>query len=75
MSGTSVNIIRKGLVVFQSTVSVFMIFGTVTVYRQMQLFHNQDLGFDKDQIVAVTMYDQMWEKYGVLTDEMKKKCL
>jgi len=75
LSGTSVNIIRKGLVVFQSTVSVFMIFGTVTVYRQMQLFHNQDLGFDKDQIVAVTMYDQMWEKYGVLTDEMKKKCL
>ena len=52
-----------------------MIFCTVTVYRQMQLFHNQDLGFDKDKIVAVTMYDQMWEKYGILTDEMKKKYL
>ena len=28
-------------------------FGTMIVYRQMQLFHHQDLGFDKDQVVAV----------------------
>ncbi|MCF0073034.1 ABC transporter permease [Dyadobacter sp. CY261] len=72
LSGPAVNIVRKGLIVFQFTVSVFMIFGTMIVYRQMQLFHNQDLGFDKDQVIAVTMYDQMREKYGVLMDEMSK---
>jgi len=72
LSGTAVNVVRKGLIVFQFTVSVFMIFGTMIVYRQMQLFHNQDLGFDQDQVVAVTMYDQMREKYGVLADEMSK---
>lgn len=72
LSGTAVNVVRKGLIVFQFTVSVFMIFGTMIVYRQMQLFHQQDLGFDKDQVVAVTMYDQMREKYSVLTDEMSK---
>jgi putative ABC transport system permease protein len=72
LSGPAVNIVRKGLIVFQFTVSVFMIFGTMIVYRQMQLFHNQDLGFDKDQVVAVTMYDQMREKYSVLMDEMSE---
>lgn len=72
LAGPAVNIVRKGLIVFQFTVSVFMIFGTIIVYRQMQLFHNQDLGFDKDQIIAVTMYDQMWEKYGVLMNEMTR---
>lgn len=72
LSGTAVNLVRKGLIVFQFTVSVFMIFGTMIVYRQMQLFHHQDLGFDKDQVVAVTMYDQMREKYSVLMDEMSK---
>jgi putative ABC transport system permease protein len=72
LSGASGNVLRKSLIVFQFTVSIFMIFGTMVVYRQMQLFHNQDLGFDKDQIVAVTMYDQMWQKYGVLVDEMAK---
>lgn len=72
MSGTAVNVIRKGLIVFQFTVSVFMIFGTMIVYRQMQLFHHQDLGFDKDQVLAVTIYEQMQEKFGVLVDEMSK---
>ena len=72
LAGSPVNVLRKGLIVFQFTVSVFMIFGTMIVYRQMQLFHHQDLGFDKDQVVAVTMYDQMREKYGVLADEMAK---
>jgi putative ABC transport system permease protein len=72
ISGSAVNLVRKGLIVFQFVVSVFMIFGTITVYRQMQFFHNQDLGFDKEQIIVVTMYDQMWEKYGVLIDEMNK---
>jgi putative ABC transport system permease protein len=72
LSGSPVNVVRKGLIVFQFTVSVFMIFGTMIVYRQMQLFHHQDLGFDKDQVVAVTMYDQMREKYGALADEMSK---
>jgi putative ABC transport system permease protein len=73
LSGQGVNLIRKGLIVFQFSVSVFMIFSTVIIYRQMQLFHNQDLGFNKDQVIAVTMYDQMWEKYGVLVNEMSKK--
>nr|WP_295928197.1 ABC transporter permease [uncultured Dyadobacter sp.] len=72
LAGPAVNLVRKGLIVLQFTVSVFMIFGTIIVYRQMQLFHNQDLGFDKDQIIAVTMYDQMWEKYSVLVNEMTR---
>ncbi|WP_353719093.1 ABC transporter permease [Dyadobacter sp. 676] len=72
ISGPAANMLRKGLIVFQFTVSVFMIFGTMIVYRQMQLFHDQDLGFDRDQVVAVTMYDPIREKYGVLMDEMSK---
>jgi putative ABC transport system permease protein len=69
---SSVHLVRKGLIVFQFAVSVFMIFSTVVVYRQMRLFHNKDLGFDKEQLVAITMYDEMWQKFGGLTGEMKK---
>ncbi|MCF0050399.1 ABC transporter permease [Dyadobacter sp. LJ53] len=72
MLGQSVNIVRKGLIVFQFVVSVFMIFSTIIVYRQMQLFHNRNLGFDKDQVISITMYNQMWEKFGALTDQMTK---
>jgi len=69
---SSVHLVRKGLIVFQFSVAVFMIFATVVVYRQMKLFHNKDLGFDKEQLVAVTMYDDMWPKFGVLLGEIKK---
>jgi putative ABC transport system permease protein len=71
-SSSTVNVVRKSLIVFQFAVAVFMIFSTVVVYRQMRLFHNKDLGFDKEQLVAVTMYDDMWPKFGALLGELKK---
>ncbi|MET0462240.1 MAG: ABC transporter permease [Chitinophagaceae bacterium] len=69
---SAVNLVRKSLIVFQFAVAVFMIFSTVVVYRQMKLFHTKDLGFDKEQLVAVTMYDNMWQKFGALLGELKK---
>ena len=38
---------RKGLVIFQFTISIFMIFGTIITYQQMEYFKNKNLGFDK----------------------------
>ncbi|HVX51037.1 MAG TPA: FtsX-like permease family protein [Chitinophagaceae bacterium] len=72
MAGSSVHIVRKGLTVFQFGISVFMMFGTIVIYRQLQLFHNKDLGFDKDQVVAVTMYRDMWNSYGTLVNNIEK---
>jgi putative ABC transport system permease protein len=68
----SLNFVRKGLIVFQFAVPVFMIFGTIIVYRQMRLFHNKDMGFDKEQVVAITMYGPMWNHFGALINDIKK---
>jgi putative ABC transport system permease protein len=51
--------LRKGLVVFQFVISVFMIFSTITIYKQMKYFREKDLGFDKDQIVAIKLYGDL----------------
>lgn len=72
VSGSSVHLVRKGLTVFQFGISVFMIFGTIVIYRQLKLFHNKDLGFDKEQVVAVTMYKDMWKNYGTLINNIEK---
>lgn len=69
-SGPRVNIIRNSLVVFQFVISVFMIIGTVVIYNQMNLFHNKDLGFDKEQVLAVTMYRDTWENLDALKGKM-----
>lgn len=66
------NFVRKGLIVFQFTISVFMIFSTVVMYRQMRLFHNKDLGFDKEQLIAIKMYDDIWKQYGSLANKLSE---
>ena len=45
--------LRKSLVVFQFIVTAVMISGNVIIYRQMDFLKNQDLGFDKEQILIL----------------------
>ncbi|WP_207510350.1 FtsX-like permease family protein [Longitalea luteola] len=69
----SLNFVRKGLIVFQFAVSVFMIFSTIIIYKQMRFFHNKDVGFDKEQVVAITMYGPMWKHFGTMINDIKKQ--
>ncbi len=60
---SSAGILRKGLLVFQFVVAVFMIASTIVVYQQMQYFHDKNLGFDKDQVVAVSLFSDLKTKF------------
>ncbi|WP_153796030.1 ABC transporter permease [Foetidibacter luteolus] len=45
--------LRSVLVVFQFATSIILIIGTIVVYRQLHYIQNQNLGFDKDQVLVV----------------------
>jgi len=45
--------LRKGLIVFQFTVSVILIASTIFMYRQMQLLTASKLGFNKEQLLVI----------------------
>ena len=45
--------LRSVLVVFQFTTSMILIIATFVVYRQMKYIMNQDLGFNKDQVMLI----------------------
>jgi len=45
--------LRKGLIVFQFTVSLVFIIGTMMIGRQIRYMLNTDLGFNKDAIVTI----------------------
>ena len=47
-------ILRKGLVIFQFGISVFMLISTLVVYEQLQFLRNKDLGFSKDQVALAS---------------------
>jgi len=44
---------RNALVIFQFTISIFLIIGTLAVYQQLKLFQNIKLGFEKEQVLVV----------------------
>ena len=54
MSGTKQSVLlRKSLVVFQFTASLFLLIGTVTVYKQIQFMRRQSLGINIDQTLVI----------------------
>jgi putative ABC transport system permease protein len=46
--------LRKGLVVFQFAASLFLLIGTMIVYRQINFMRQQSLGLDIEQTLVVT---------------------
>ncbi len=61
--------LRKYLVVIQFVISQVMIVGTLVVAYQMDFFKNQDLGFDRDAVISVSIPDKA--KRDVLLQELK----
>jgi putative ABC transport system permease protein len=59
---------RKGLVVFQFTVSVILIVAVMVVYKQMQYIQTKNLGYSRDNIV----YFDVEEKSEAFMQEIKK---
>ena len=49
---------RKGMVVFQFLLTVFLISSTLIMRKQMDYLQNKDLGYDYDAVVSVPLYPE-----------------
>ncbi len=47
--------LRKGIIVIQFSVSIILLIGTITVYRQLNYTTNKSLGFEKDLILYMSL--------------------
>ncbi len=52
-SGSHGLLLRRGLVVFQFTISIILIVGTIVVYTQLNYMRNMNLGFSKEQTMVI----------------------
>ncbi len=52
---TGATAVRKGLVVMQFVASTVLIVGVFVIHDQMSFIRDQDLGFHKDQIIALSL--------------------
>jgi len=53
--GSSNAILRQVLVVVQFSISMIMIICTWVVYNQLNYLHNKDVGFDKHEVLSLTV--------------------
>ncbi len=55
--GSMAGKLRSILVVFQFTVSIIIIIGSIVVYNQLNLVTSKDLGFEKDNLIIIRRPD------------------
>ena len=69
--GGSAILFRRVLVVFQFSVSVLLIIGTIVVFKQIQYSKDRPLGFDKDGVITMELSTTDFEgKYNLVRNEL-----
>jgi predicted permease len=62
--------IRKGLVIFQFSVSIVLIICTVLVYQQVQHIRNRDLGYQKNNLLDMKLTGRMQENFPAIRQDL-----
>jgi hypothetical protein len=63
---------RKGLVVFQFSLSALLIVGVIVVYRQMDYIQSKNLGYDRENLIYLPIEGELATKYQLFKDEALK---
>jgi putative ABC transport system permease protein len=71
-AGAGGAVFRRVLVVVQFGLSVFLIIGTLVVYRQMAYMKTKALGYDKEQVLYIPLRGMTVRTYGALREELRK---
>lgn len=67
----SATFIRKGLVVFQFSISIVLILGAILINKQLNYVSNEDLGFNKNQKIILPLQTrEAAGSYTVLKNEL-----
>jgi len=56
-------LLRKGLVVFQFSASVFLMIGTFVVYQQLSFIQTKSLGLDRDNVISLQLEGTARDQY------------
>lgn len=64
---------RNALVVLQYAIAIAIIIGTTITIRQLKYMQNLDLGFDKEQVVVLDMYEDTNERFDLLRTQLESQ--
>ena len=61
---------RKVLVVFQFTVSVILIIGTIVVFKQIQFAKNRPVGYERNGLISTVSTDELHDHFNAVKTDM-----
>jgi len=66
--------IRKGLVIFQFTISIVLIIASMVVYNQLKYMQKHDLGFNPSQTMVINFEgdNQVQKQYQLIKNELQR---
>jgi putative ABC transport system permease protein len=64
--------LRRVLVVFQFTISILLIIGTMIMYRQIKYMLNKDVGFNKEQLMVINRADALGPRVKSFKDAVRE---
>jgi ABC-type antimicrobial peptide transport system permease subunit len=70
-SRTKTALLRHSLVVVQFSISILLLVGTAIVYRQIEFIHTQNLGFNKENLLYVSITKDMRGNIEALRSELQ----
>lgn len=66
------SLFRKILVIFQFSISVVLIIGSIIIFQQLYYIQNRDLGWDRENIIAMPINDELRQQFQSLKDELER---
>ncbi|MCE7063333.1 ABC transporter permease [Dyadobacter sp. CY343] len=66
---------RNGLVITQFVVAIILLIGTAVVYKQLNFIKNRNLGFDKSNLLYLSMSGELWNKKQALKTALGENAL
>jgi len=73
LSGSGKSVFRRNMVIVQFSISIILIIGVFTVYKQMRYIQTRSLGFDKENVVVIPVRSQqIAQNYGSFRNELMR---
>ena len=63
---------RRGLVVFQFSLTILLIVGMIVIYRQLNYIQTKNIGYDRENLVYVPIEGELADKYTLFKEEARK---
>lgn len=64
---------RKSMVVFQFAISILLIVGTLTVYKQLRYIQSKNLGLNRENVIYTHLNPSLREKLPSIKEELLRK--